>query len=123
MATFVVTVGDAAYGKQRLYTAMRFSLAALAEGHSVNVFLFEDAIWAAKKGQNPPEFPGVLEGSMPNCEQLIRAVLKDGGSIKTCGVCANERALTPDELIERIQIGSMRDLIEWVEQADKVINF
>lgn len=123
MATFVVTVGDAPYGRQRMYTALRFSLAVLAEGHSINLFLFEDAIWAAKKGQNPPEFPGLLEERMPNCEELMRAVIKEGGSIKTCGVCSNERALTSGELIEKIQIGSMRDLIEWVEQADKIINF
>ncbi len=123
MATFVVTVGDPVYGKERVFTALRFTLAALAEGHSINLFLFEDAIWATKKGQKPPEFPGILEGSMPNCEELIKAALKDGASIKVCGVCSKERALISEEIIERVQIGSMRDLIEWAERADKVINF
>jgi predicted peroxiredoxin len=51
MATITVVLGDPPYGKQRVYTALRFSLVALHEGHQANLFLLEDAVFAAKRGR------------------------------------------------------------------------
>ena len=64
MAVITVAVGDPPYGKERVYTALRFSLVALHEGHQVNLFLFEDAVFAGKRGQRPPEMP-VGDSGMP----------------------------------------------------------
>lgn len=123
MSIITVMVGEPSYGKQRVYTTLRFALAALSQGHKVNLFIFEDAIFAAKKGQTPPEFPGVLNEHMPNCEELIKAVVRGGAKIKACGVCANERALTQEDLIEGVEIAGMPALVEWVVQSDKVVGF
>jgi len=123
MATITVITGEPPYGRERVYSALRFSLAALSEGHRVNMFIFEDAVWAAKKGQAPPEFPGALDEHMPNCEELIKAVLRQGGKIKACGVCSTERALRQEELISGVEIASMKDLVSWVLESDKVVSF
>ena len=122
MATITVAVGDPPYGKQRVYTALRFSLVALHEGHQVNLFLFEDAVFAAKRGQNPPEMP-VGDAGMPNCEQLLAAAMQEGLAVKTCRVCSAERGLRAEEMLEGVESASMLDLVEWVVQSDKTVFF
>ena len=94
MASITVVVGDPPYGKERGYSALRFVLTALVEGHSVNLFIFEDAVFLAKKGQKPPEMPSLLEHeAIPDCEELLKAAIKRSVPVKVCGVCAFERAL------------------------------
>ena len=120
MATITVAVGDPPYGKERVYTALRFSLVALHEGHQVNLFAFEDAVWAAKKGQKPPEMP-VGEAGMPNCEELLAAAIQEGLTVKACRVCLAARGLRPEEMVEGVQSASMADLVDWVVQGDKTV--
>jgi len=121
-ATITLAVGEAPYGRERLYTALRFVLASLVGGHSVNLFLFEDAVFAAKKGQNPPELPSLLEHeAMPNCGQLLGAAVSYGASVKLCGVCATERGLSQEELIDGVTLGTIHDLVDWVVGADKAV--
>ncbi len=122
MATITVAVGDPPYGKERVYTALRFSLLALHEGHQVNLFIFEDAVWMAKKGQRPREMP-VGEAGMPNCEELLGAAIQEGLTVKACRVCSEERGLRPEEMIEGVESASMVDLVDWVVQSDKIIFF
>lgn len=124
MASITVVVGEPPYGKERVYSTLRFVLAALTEGHSVNLFIFEDAVFLAKKGQNPPEMPALLEReAMPNCEELLRAAIRQGVPVKVCGVCAAERAVRQEELVEGCQVSSMRDLVKWVVESDRVVFF
>ena len=124
MASITVVVGDPPYGKQRVYSALRFILSALVKGHSVNLFLLEDAVFLAKKGQKPQEMPSLLEHDvMPNCEELLKAAIKQGALVKVCGVCSYERALQQEELVEGCQISSMHDLVSWVVESDRVVFF
>lgn len=124
MASITVVVGDAPYGKERLYTTFRFVLAALVAGHTVNLFILEDAVFVAKKGQRPPELPSLLEHeAMPNCEDLLKASIKQGASVKVCGVCATERGLSQEELVDGAEISTIHDLVDWVTGTDKVVFF
>ncbi|MBI2917391.1 MAG: DsrE family protein [Chloroflexi bacterium] len=118
-----VVIGEPPYGQERVYTTLRFTLAALAEGHRVNLFAFEDALYAARKGQEPAEFPGVLDEHMPNCQGLLEVAIRQGATVKLCGVCAAERAVRPVELIDGVQIAGMRDLVQWVLESDRVVSF
>ena len=122
MAIITVAVGDPPYGKQRVYTALRFSLVALHEGHQVNLFLFEDAVFAAKRGQKPPEMP-VGEAGMPNCEQLLGAAMQEGLTVKSCRVCSAERGLRLEEMLAGVESASMLDLVNWVVQSDRTVFF
>ena len=124
MASITVVVGDPPYGKQRIYTALRFILAALYEKHSINLFLLEDAVFLAKKGQEPKEMPSLLgHETMPNAEELLKAAIKQGATVKICGVCCSERALKQEELVEGCQISSMKNLVNWVVESDKTVFF
>jgi len=122
MATITVAVADPAYGRQRVYTALRFSLVALHEGHQVNLFLLEDAVFAAKRGQKPPEMP-VGGAGMPNCGELLEAAIQEGLTVKACRVCSAERGLRAEEMTEGVESASMLDLMDRVVQSGKIIFF
>ncbi|MFH1314434.1 MAG: DsrE family protein [Candidatus Eisenbacteria bacterium] len=123
MATITIKTAEPSYGRQRFYTALRFALTALHEGHQVNLFLYEDAVFAAKQGQEPGDMPALLDEKMPRCEGLLAAAISQGAKVKICGVCAAERALRQDEVIEGAEIGSMRELVNWIVDSDKVVTF
>jgi tRNA 2-thiouridine synthesizing protein D len=120
MATITLALADAPYGRERFYTALRFLLVALHEGHKANLFLLEDAVYAGKKGQAPPEMP-VGSERMPNCEELLKAAVLEGLDVRACRVCCSERGVTQDELIDGVEIGSMLDLVNWVVESDKAL--
>jgi len=122
MATITVVVGDPPYGKERVYTALRFSLVALHEGHQANLFILEDAVFAAKRGQRPPEMP-VGGAGMPNCEELLRASIQEGLKVKACRVCSAERGLSQEEMVEDVEMATMADLVDWVVNSDKTVTF
>ena len=122
MASITVVVADAPYGKERFYSALRFVIVALHEDHKANLFLLEDAVFAAKKGQAPPEMP-VGDTGMPNCEDLLKAAIAEGLVVRACRVCCTERGLRDDEVVDGVKIGTMLDLVNWVVESDKTLFF
>jgi tRNA 2-thiouridine synthesizing protein D len=122
MATITVVLGDAPYGRQRPYTALRFLLVALHEGHQANLFLLEDAVFVAKREQQPQEMP-VGDAGMPNCEEMLQAAIQEGLRVKTCTVCSVERGLKLEEVTEGVERGSMVDLVNWVVESDRTVFF
>lgn len=123
MSEITVIVGEPPYGKERIYTTLRFVQTALEEGHKVNLFLFEDAIFATKNGQSPHEFPGTYAERMPNCEVLLQEVIKKGARVKLCGACSTARGVSEDDVRLDAQMGNMGELVQWVTEADRVVCF
>jgi tRNA 2-thiouridine synthesizing protein D len=123
LASITVVIGEPPYGKERVYSAFRFALAARFEGHPINIFLLEDAVFAAKAGQKPADIQGLLDARMPNCGDLLSEVIKQGAVVKACGVCINERGLKQEDLLDGVQVASMYDLVQWVAESDKSICF
>jgi tRNA 2-thiouridine synthesizing protein D len=122
MSSITVVLSDAPYGKERFYSALRFLLVALHEGHKANLFLMEDAVFAGKAGQEPAELP-VGDARMPSCEELLKAALQEGLDVRACRVCCLARGLRDDEVIAGVQISSMLDLVNWVVESDKTVFF
>lgn len=122
MTTITVVLADPPYGKQRPYTALRFSLAALKEGHHANLFLLEDGVFAAKRGQDPLDMP-VGDAGMPNCEEMLQAAIQEGLRVKACTVCSVERGLKLEEVTEGVERGTMVDLVNWVVESDRTVFF
>jgi tRNA 2-thiouridine synthesizing protein D len=114
-----IILGEPPYGQERAYTALRFAQAALDEGHDVNMFLFEDAVYLTREDQQSE----VTEDKSRDCRNLIAAIIARGAQIKACGVCARERNMDADRLIEGATIGAMQDLIGWVAEGEKVVSF
>lgn len=115
MATITAVLADPPYGKQRPYTALRFLMTALKEGHQANLFLLEDAVFAAKTEQQPPE--------MPNCEEMLQAAIQEGLKVKACTACSVERGLKLDEVMKGVERGTMVDFVNWVVESDRTVFF
>jgi sulfur relay (sulfurtransferase) complex TusBCD TusD component (DsrE family) len=118
-----VILGEPPYGRERAYLAMRFILTALSEGHDVNLFLFEEAIYLPEEEGESGETAADLDEKLSNSKNLMRSAIEMGANVKVCGVCAKERSLSQEDLLEGASIGAMQDLIRWIMEADKVVSF
>ncbi|ABO35663.1 DsrE family protein [Methanococcus maripaludis C5] len=112
---FTVIIGDAPYGKERAYSALRFALTALLEGIDVNIFLLEDGVYVGKRNQAP--------AGVPDYSELLENSIEAGAVVKACGPCCKARGISEEELLEGITPATMHDLIAFVKEADKTVNF
>ena len=106
-----IVLGSNAYQSERAFSALNFAQTALLEGMSVNIFLLEDGIFLAKRGQKP--------GNYKNAEEWLRQVIMDGAAVKACGTCCKERGIKDDEFIEGVVRGTMHDMVSWIRNTDR----
>ena len=116
LATFTVIIYEAPYAKERALSALRFAWTADLEGHKVNIWLFENGVYLAKKGQEPAQ-------GLTNYGQMLEDLIKGGVEVKACIVCCNARGLTQADLFDGIKVATVHELVEWTVNSDKVINF
>ncbi len=115
MACFTVVITEAPYGRERAYTALRFALTALIDGHKVRLFLVQDGVFVAKKDQDPAEFPNHLE--------YLSQTIKEGAEVKVCTPCAKARGLLVEDLLQEVSLATMHDLVRWSADSDQVLSF
>ena len=111
-------LNGAPYGDERTYNGLRLA-GALAKraGTPVRVFLMGDAAMAAKRGQKVPT-------GFYNVESMLGRVIRQGdGRVAVCGTCMEARGLTESELIEGCHRGTLEELADWTDEADKVLVF
>ncbi len=113
--TVTVILGSGPYTRERPYTALRFALTCAVEGIKVNLFLIEDGIYVAKKGQEPAEYANVYE--------WLRKAINEGVKVKLCSVCAKARGMKEEEIVDGVEMATMSDLVEWVLESDQTIFF
>lgn len=113
---WTIIINDSPYGIEKPWNALRLASTAASENNKVNIFLMGDSVAAAKKGQKTPD-------GYYNMEKMIKALIRKGAQVKVCGACIDARGLTPTELVEGVERGSMKILTEWITNSDKVINF
>jgi tRNA 2-thiouridine synthesizing protein D len=111
MSEYTVMITHAPYGQEKPFTALRFVQAAFQ--HKVNIFLIEDGVYVAKKGQKADV----------RVEDMLKDAINSGVTVKLCGNCMQARGLSEDELVEGAEMGLMKELVEWVERSDKVLTF
>ena len=97
------------------WNAFRLSSTARSEGVDVRLFLVGDSVASAKIGQKIPE-------GFYNMEMLT-AILNKGVEVMACGTCINARGLDISDLVEGVERGSMKILVEWIRDSDRVISF
>jgi tRNA 2-thiouridine synthesizing protein D len=116
MVTFTLIIYDAPMDKERALSALRFAWTADLEGHTVQIWLFENGVYLAKKNQKPPQ-------GLTNYGQMLEDLVKNGVEVKACVVCAEARGVAPTELIDGIKLATIHELIEWTANSDKTITF
>lgn len=115
MINISVMIFDGPYGQEKSYTALRFCLTALLEEKKVTVILIQDAIFIAKKEQNPNEYPNHLE--------YLENIISEGGNVIICGVCCKSRGIKQEDLANGTKIVGMHEIVEAVAESDKHISF
>jgi tRNA 2-thiouridine synthesizing protein D len=116
MTTFTLIIYDAPMAKERALSALRFAWTADLEGNKVQIWLFENGVYLAKKNQKPPQ--GIV-----NHGQMLEDLVKNGVEIKACVVCAEARGVAHTELIDGVKLATIHELIEWTVNSDKTITF
>ncbi|HKB60862.1 MAG TPA: DsrE family protein [Gallionellaceae bacterium] len=110
-------LNEAPYGSERTYNGLRLAgQLAKREGTVVRVFLIGDGASAAKRGQKVPQ-------GFYNIEVILGSVARHGAEIGVCGTCMDARGLAEAELAEGARRGTLAQLGEWTEWADKVLVF
>ncbi|OGB27072.1 MAG: hypothetical protein A3I66_22530 [Burkholderiales bacterium RIFCSPLOWO2_02_FULL_57_36] len=108
----------APYGSESTYNGLRLAGALAKREHNiVRIYLMGDAAGAAKSGQKVP--PGYYKVQL-----MLQAVVRNSaGNVGVCGTCMDARGIEVNELIEGTHRGTLEELADWSEWADKIFVF
>lgn len=94
---------------ETVWNALRFGVTALLGGHEVKAFLLGNAVEIEK-----------IHNAKFDVSGQIQKFLSVGGKLMACGTCLKMRKI---DSIELCPISSMHDLLEIVEESDRVLTF
>ena len=115
MTKITIVIKAEPYSDESAYTGLKFAKTALAEGHTVDMFLMQGAIFCALKEQNP--------NHMVNHFNLLDEIISSGGRVLCCGTCTTARGVSKSMIHDKAAIGTMPMFVEMVVSADRVVNF
>jgi len=115
LVKFTVMIFDSPYGREKPYTALRFALTALNDGHEVTMILIQEGIFVAKKSQDPAEYPNILE--------YLNMAMEEGLKVIVCGVCCQARGIKQDDLINGAEIVGMHEIVDACAKSDNTLTF
>ncbi len=113
----LLVVNRAPYdGTDVAWNALRLAGTALDSGLSVRLFLMNDGVDLARLGEAPPEAEFDLQG-------MLRDLMKRGAAVKLCQTCLNRCGIGRGEVMPQAQVAGMQDLLEWIQDSEKVLTF
>lgn len=116
MATLFI-LNDGPYGSERSFNALRLAGTLAKRGTGpVQIFLMGDSAVCAKHGQKVPE-------GHYNMEHMLSILTRRGHAVAVCGTCMDARGITDEELAEGTRRGTMAELADWTEAAERVLVF
>lgn len=114
--TATIIINEASYGKERTWNALRLARAMLAKGEDVNIFLLEDGVFVAKKGQSPP-------AGYYNLEYMLKGLIERGVKLRACGTCCAARGLNQEDMMDGVEKSGIIDLANWIKGSQHVLSF
>lgn len=114
----LLILNGAPYGSDTTYNGMRLAGALAKRSHNeVRLFLMGDAVGAAKSGQKVPD-------GYYNLQSMLKIVGRNSaGNVGVCGTCMDARGMQASELAEGAHRGTLEELADWSEWAEKVFVF
>ena len=112
---YLIIFNDSPYGSQRAHNGLRLAVS-LSRTASIGVFLLGDAVTCGLTGLNPAH-------ADYNTQEMLRAISGSGAAIAACGTCMEARGIGLESLISEVRRSSLDELVEWTEEAEKVISF
>ncbi|MEM2869233.1 MAG: DsrE family protein [Thermoplasmata archaeon] len=102
------------YQYQGADSAYHFAKAAIARGHSVEIFLYTDGVNIANKAISAP--------GHRNLPQMF-SELGSAAGVTACGTCARFRGVVKDVLPPNIVLGGLGTLVKLLEECDRFLVF
>jgi tRNA 2-thiouridine synthesizing protein D len=116
MGTLTILIRSGAMTSQDPDTACGLAKAAIGKGHKVNLFLYDEGITMAIKGQDPKGFPVAAE--------QIEELIKLGAKVAYCKTCAMARGISKELFIEGVKMDSISyALCDYFKESDRLITF
>ncbi len=114
---YLIIFNDPPYGTERCFNGLRLAQALLKTESKpeVAVFLMADAVLCAKSGQITPN-------GYYNLERMLKGVVRQA-EVVLCGTCLDARGIRDDELVVGASRGTMPQLADMTNAADKVLIF
>jgi uncharacterized protein involved in oxidation of intracellular sulfur len=112
---YLFIFNDSPYGNQRTYNGLRLA-GALARKTAIRVFLLGDGVTCALSGLTPAH-------ADYNPQEMLQGIQATGSEVVACGTCMESRGIPSQSLISAVQRGSIDQLVQWTEEAEKVISF
>lgn len=109
---------DSPYGSQRTYNGLRLA-AAFAKSHGgpeVSIFLFGDGVVCGLARQNPAD-------ASYNVQEMLRLLAGQGVRVRACRTCMEARGIAPEALVEGAVRGTLDELTDLADDAEKVLVF
>jgi uncharacterized protein involved in oxidation of intracellular sulfur len=113
----IVTYRDPYDGTDVVWNALRVASFQQELGDDVNVFLMSDAVTLVHKEKPQPDNPSY------DVDIEFEVAAAAGVTFKTCGTCLKNRNLPPDGCVEDAPPATLKDLADWLHDAEKVLTF
>lgn len=124
--TITLALMDPPYESETTTTAFRLIDAALAKGHSVQVFAYEGAVNLTMADQaphpNPVKGTSVEEEEHPNTKDWVTSLFDAAdGRLEwvNCGLCVDERGA--GNWVDGPRRGGPKDFVDWVQASDQTV--
>ena len=102
----------------RSWNGLRLAGGLLDVNLQAEVVLFDEAVFCAKKAQNPPED---LKGL--NLSQKLSDLIKLGVKVLVCGSCCQARGVKEEELVDGAQICCLTDVANAIKMSKQTLVF
>lgn len=119
MNDILIIINDAPYGTEKAYNAMRMAMTIQKEyGQEVGIkmFLLADAVFCGLPVQKTPN-------GYYNIARMLKSIIRNGAQVKSCGGCSEARGIQHLEFIEGVNLSTMKELVAWTVECDKVLTF
>ena len=113
----LIILNDAPYGSERTFQGLRMADAMLKieDEADVTVYMSNDAVLSAKKGQKTPD-------GYYNVERMLKPIIRRGTAV-VCRTCAEARGLGQEDLMDGVRLVTLGEAAEFALEAEKILTY
>ncbi len=104
-------------GTDVIWNSLRLVSTLSASGNDVRLFVMNDAVDIVRESIEPPD--GFFD-----LKKMTKDIIADGITVRACGTCLERTGSSPGETAyEGIIVSDLKDLSNWITEAERVLTF